>query len=102
MIGYSDADWVGDLDDRHCVTGNVFLMAGGAISWLIKKQASVALFTSEDEYVALSLATQEAIWLRRLLTEVGVQRGPVMVMEDNQGAIAIESRLHIRGRNTLT
>ncbi len=89
LIGYSDADWAGDLDDRHSTTGNVFLMAGGAISWLSKKQASVALSTSEAEYVALSLATQEAIWLRRLLTEIGVPSGPVMVMEDNQGAIAI-------------
>ncbi len=56
LIGYSDA---GDLDDRHSTTGNVFLMAGGAISWLSKKQASVALSTSEAECVALSLATQE-------------------------------------------
>ena len=89
LVGYSDADWAGDLDDRHSTTGNLFLMVGGPISWASKKQATVALSTSEAEYVALSSATQEAIWLRRLLTDLGaVTNGPTM-MEDNQGAIAI-------------
>lgn len=55
LVGYSDSD--GNPDDRHSTTGNIFLMAGGAISWLSKKQSTVALSTSEAEYVALSLAT---------------------------------------------
>ena len=63
LIGYSDADWAGDVDDRHSTSGNVFLLAKGAVSWLSKKQATVALSTAEAEYVALSAATQEAIWL---------------------------------------
>ena len=65
LIGYSDADWAGDVDDRHSTSGNVFLLAKGAVSWLSKKQATVALSTAEAEYVALSTATQEAIWLHR-------------------------------------
>ncbi len=65
-------------------------MAGGAVSWLSKKQAIVALSTSEAEYVALSLATQEAVWLRNLLSDLGVSLDePTALMEDNQGAIAI-------------
>ena len=63
LIGYSDADWVGDVDDRHSTSGNVFLLAKGAVSWLSKKQATITLSTAETEYVALSAATQEAIWL---------------------------------------
>ena len=90
LIGYADADWAGDLDDRHSTSGNVFLMAGGAISWMSKKQATVALSTSEAEYVALSSATQEAVWLRRLLTDLkATPRELTVLMEDNQGAIAI-------------
>jgi len=57
LIGYSDADWAGDMDDRHSTSGNVFLLAKGAVSWLSKKQAAVALSTTEAEYVALSTAT---------------------------------------------
>ncbi len=88
MVGYSDSDWAGDPDDRHSTTGNVFLMAGGAVSWLSKKQSIVALSTSEAEYVALSLATQEAVWLRKLLANLTDElSGPTKLMEDNQGAI---------------
>ena len=90
LIGYCDADWARDRDDRHSTSGNMFLMAGGPISWLSKKQAIVALSTSEAEYVALCTATQEAAWLRRLLTDLKVTNSePTVVMENNQGAIAI-------------
>ena len=91
LIGYSDADWAGDLDDRHSTTGNLFLMAGGPVNWLSKKQAVVALSTSEAEYVALSSATQEAMWLRKLLiSDLQVtSQEPTVLMEDNQGAISI-------------
>ena len=90
LIGYSDADWAGDIDDRHSTSGNVFSFACGAVSWLSKKQATVALSTAEAEYVALSTATQEAIWLRRLLADVGEPpEGPTEIYEDNQGAISM-------------
>lgn len=90
LIGYSDADWAGDMDDRHSTSGNVFSLACGAVSWLSKKQATVALSTAEAEYVALSTATQEAIWLRRLLADMGEPpEGPTEIYEDNQGAISM-------------
>uniref|UniRef100_A0A1X7SF09 Reverse transcriptase Ty1/copia-type domain-containing protein n=1 Tax=Amphimedon queenslandica TaxID=400682 RepID=A0A1X7SF09_AMPQE len=90
LIGYSDADWAGENDDRHSTTGNLFQLAGGPISWLSKNQSVVALSTSEAEYVALSTCAQEAIWLRRLLNSLNaVPPGPTIINEDNQGAIAI-------------
>lgn len=90
LIGYSDADWAGDMDDRHSTSGNVFLLAKRAVSWLSKKEATVALSTTEAEYVALSTATQEAIWLRKLLADVGNPlEEPIVVSEDNQGDIAM-------------
>ena len=36
LIGFADADWAGDNDDWHSTTGNVFIMAGGAVSWLTR------------------------------------------------------------------
>ena len=62
LVGFSDVDWAGDVDDRHFTTGNLFLMAGAAIDWFSKRQPVVALSTTEAEYVALSAATQEAVW----------------------------------------
>jgi len=91
LIGYTDADWAGDLDDRHSTTGNIFVMGGGPISWLSKKQAIVALSTAEAEYIALSYATQEVVWLRKLLITdlMSASKEPTVMMEDNQGAISI-------------
>ena len=89
VTGYSDADWGGDSDDRHSTTGNVFILAGGAVSWLSKKQAVVALSTSEAEYMALSSAVQEALWLQKLFTNLQMTAKPITIKEDNQGAIAL-------------
>ena len=90
LVGYSDADWAGDLDDRHSTSGNLFLLAGGPVSWLSKKQSTVTLSTAEAEYISLCGATQEAVWLRRLLSDFKFcQEEPTVIKEDNQGTIAI-------------
>ena len=57
----------GDPDESRSTSGYVFTLSGGAISWCSKKQDYIALSTMEVEYVACSLATQEAIWLRSFL-----------------------------------
>lgn len=88
LIGYSDADWAGDQDDCRSTTGNIFVLSGGAVSWLSKKQTA-ALSTAEAEYIALSQAAQEGIWLKRLLGDLGVKSISTVILEDNQGAIAI-------------
>lgn len=56
VIGYSDADWAGDADDRKSTSDYVFLIAGGPVSWRSSKQSTVAVLTAEAEYVALSTA----------------------------------------------
>ena len=90
IIVYSDADWAGDVKDRRSTSGNVFLLGGAAITWSSRKQSSVALSTVEAEYMALSVATQEAIWLRQLQEELGMEEtGPTLIYEDNQGAISM-------------
>ena len=75
-------------------------MARGPISWLSKKQPIVALSTSEAEYIALSSASQEAVWLRQLSTTTlrVSSNKPLTIMEDNQGAIAMSKNpiaLHV-------
>ena len=70
LEGYSDTNWAGDHADRRSTSGYVFQLANGAITWASRKQNSVALSTCEAEYMALSVTTQEVIWLRRLLEEM--------------------------------
>ena len=89
--GYSDADWAGDQDHRRSTSGNVFCLSSGAITWASRKQSSTALSAVEAEYVALSVATQEAMWLRQLMMELQNEKElpPTVLWEDNQGAIAL-------------
>uniref|UniRef100_A0A1X7TB01 Reverse transcriptase Ty1/copia-type domain-containing protein n=1 Tax=Amphimedon queenslandica TaxID=400682 RepID=A0A1X7TB01_AMPQE len=82
--------YIRDSTLAHFWKGNLFMMSGGAVSWLSRKQPVVALSTTETEYIALSLATQEATWLKRLLSDIAT--GPsklVTINEDNQGTIAV-------------
>ena len=89
-VGFSDADWAGDLSDRKSTSGFVFLSAEGAILWGSKKQSCVALSTAEAEYVALSLATQESTWLSNLMFQIGASdQGYTIIYEDNQSAICL-------------
>ena len=90
LFGFSDADWAGDIDSRHSTTRNLFIMSGAAISWLSRKQLVVALSTTEAECIALCTATQEAVWLRRLLLDIEAEpEKSTVIREDNLSAIAI-------------
>jgi hypothetical protein len=80
LVGYSDANWAGDVDMRRSTSGYVFKVANSTISWSSKKQATVAKSTTEAEYVALSQATQEAIWMRKLLSDIGYKIDKPTVM----------------------
>ena len=101
LRSYSDADWAGDISNRKSTSGYLFQFGGGIISWRSKRQNIVALSSTEAEYVALTLASQEAIWLRRLLSSISFkQSAATQLYEDNQGAIEfcqkIQPIMHVR------
>ncbi|XP_067928394.1 uncharacterized protein [Watersipora subatra] len=91
VFGYSDANWAGDLDDRHSMSGNIFLLSGSPISWLSKRQSVVAVSIAESEYTSLFHGTKEAMWLNQLITDIGLSASaePTKMMVDNQDAIKI-------------
>ena len=68
---FSDVDWAGDVDNRRSTSGYVFKVANSTVIWCSTKQATVAKSTTEVEYVASSQAAQEAIYLRKLLADLG-------------------------------
>lgn len=72
LIGYVDSDWAGDTSDRRSCTGYVMFLSGGPVNWNSKKQKTVALSTMEAEYMALSEARKEIIYLRNLLNYMKV------------------------------
>ena len=63
FCGFIDADWASDVNNQKSTSGFVFMLRGGVISWGSKKQGSVALSSTEAEYIAIAHATEEAIWL---------------------------------------
>jgi hypothetical protein len=90
LLGYADSDWASDVNDRKSTSGYVFTLGGGAISWSSKKQPTVALSSTEAEYIAGAHAAKEATWLRLLLSELGQDMSsPTILHVDNQSAIAI-------------
>ena len=89
LKAWSDANWGGE-EGRESVSGFVFTLAGGAITYSSKKQRSVALSTTESEYMALLHALKELIWLLRFLREIGYGiDNQNIIYTDNQGAIAL-------------
>lgn len=87
--GFCDSDYAGDVDSRRSTTGYVFVMNGGAISWSSRLQPTVAVSTTEAEYMAAAHAVKEALWMRKLLSDFDWEREPVKIACDNQGAIKI-------------
>ena len=69
LVGYSDSDWAGDMDDRKSTIGFIFYMRDITFTWSSKKQSIVTLSTCEAEYVATTTCVCHSIWLRRLLKE---------------------------------
>ncbi|KAH9770162.1 hypothetical protein KPL71_012287 [Citrus sinensis] len=87
--GYVDSDFTGDLDKRKSTTGYVFTLAGTIISWVSNLQTVVALSTTEAEYMVATQACKEAIWIQRLLEELGHKQQKIPVFCDNQSALHI-------------
>ena len=90
VLGYCDSDWGASIDDRRSVSGTVFTIAGGAVTWQAQKQKSVALSTVEAEYMAACQAAKDAVWLRAFLVGLGLKASaPTSILCDSQGAIAL-------------
>jgi hypothetical protein len=64
LVGYTNSDWEGCVSDRKNTSGCCFGLGSTVVSWFSQKQKSVALIFAEDEYMAASQASCEALWLR--------------------------------------
>ena len=96
VVGFTDSDFAGVVDGCKSTGGFAFMLAGGCISHQSKRQAVVALSLCESEYMAMSEAGKEALWMRWFLEEVGYRKRhlPIILHADNQGAIALAKNPH--------
>ena len=110
---FSDADWAGDKDNRTStgayvctISDNKANSAHTAVSWSSKQQATVALSSTEAQYMALTQACKEAIWIRRFMGEIWtIKNGntsghppPITIFADSQGSIALAKNPEFHSR----
>lgn len=102
LIGYTDADYARDVDTRRSTTGYAFEICNGIVTWRSQRQKTVALSTTEAEFMAICDGAKEAIWLRQLLKDIGFeQKGPLLLRVDNLSAIRLvqNPELHHRTKH---
>lgn len=100
LTGYSDSDMAGQIEDRKSTGGMVFYLNESVVTWVSQKQRCVALSSCEAEFMAASAAACQAIWLRKLLTQVtGEFIGPVVLYIDNKSAINLAKNPVFHGRS---
>lgn len=89
LVGFVDADGASQ-EHRHAITGYVFMVDGGAVLWVSKKQELVTLSTTKAKYVAATHAAKEAVWLHQLISEMfSTLKKPTTLYSNNQSAIAL-------------
>jgi len=91
LIACTDSDWAQDPIKRRSVTGYCFRLANGIISWQSRSQKTVALSSTEAEYMALSDCSRQAVWMKTVFSELGMPLGTIPICGDNQGSIFISS-----------
>lgn len=83
LEGYVDSDYAGDLDKRTSLTGYILMLNGCAVNWKATLQSVVALSTTEAEYTAATEVVKETLWLKGLVTELGLNKKSVSICCEN-------------------
>ena len=91
IIAYADADWGSDQATRRSNSGLLVLLGDAAVSWNSRAQKSIALSSTEAEYMSLSDASRQLVWIHSLLSEIGMTIRYIPLCGDNQGSIFIAS-----------
>ena len=86
-IVYADSDHAGDYVDRKSTSGTCTFVGHCLTSWFSKKQTSLAISTTEAEYVSAGKACQQALWMKQALVDYGIQLNEITIFCDNKGAI---------------
>jgi len=88
MYSFVDSDWAGDTVHRKSITGIAVMFAGSVIAYKSKIQRTIALSSTEAEFMAACEAGKIILYIRTILEEMGVeQQEATILFEDNQGAL---------------
>ena len=100
LLRYMDSEYARDISTKKSTRSYIFMAASAPINWASWRQQIVTLSFTEAEYVALTEALQEALWLRRVLEELKLPGKPTAVplFNDNLGAAALAKNPEYRSR----
>ena len=85
---FSDANWVGSMDDSEGTGGEAFFLGKRLVSWTRKKQNCTSQSTVEAEYVVVAVNCSNIVWIKQLLEGIQVEiKDPLVIYCDNTNAI---------------
>eukprot|EP00253_Pinus_taeda_P006016 PITA_06016 len=90
LHAYAYVDWAGSVDERKSTSGGAFFMGSRLVSWFNKKQSSIALSTTEAEYVAIASCYTQLLWMKQTMQDFQIIcTPPISILCDNTSAIII-------------
>ncbi|CAM8923178.1 unnamed protein product [Rhodiola kirilowii] len=93
LVGYCDADWAGNVEDRKSTSGGCFFLGNNLVSWFSKKQNSILLSTAKAEYIAAGSCCTQFLWMKQILSKYGVEQEEITLYCDNISVISISKNL---------
>lgn len=100
LIGFTDSDYAGCLEDRKSTSGYTFILSSGAVAWSSRKQPIVTLSTTEVEFVAAAACSCQAVWMRRIPRQLGYEgSNSTTIYCDNSSAIKLSKNPVMHGKS---
>ena len=87
LVGYTDADFAGDKVERKSTSGHCQFLGESLVSWACKKQNTIALSTTEAEYIAAASCCSQVLWIKQQLVDYSVSCSEIVIHCDNTSAI---------------
>ena len=89
IVGYTDADWTGSVNDRKSISGRYFYVGNNLVAWHSKKQNFISLSTAEAKYIAVGSCCTQLLQMRQMLSDYGLEQNVIPLLCDNMSAISI-------------
>lgn len=100
MIGFTNSDYVGSVEDRRSTSGYVFMLSGTVVTWSSQKQPVVTLSTAEVEFIVVAGSSCQAIWTQLVLKKIGYMGSEsTVIFYDNSSTIKLARNLVMHGRS---
>lgn len=100
LIGFTDSDYAGSVEDRRSTSGYVFMLSGAAVAWSSRKQPIVTLSMTEAKFVAAAGSSCQAIWMQRVLKKIGYKGSEsTVIFCDNSSTIKLSRNPVMHGKS---